>query len=237
MTVPTSPFRPRVLAHEIADHLRQMIETGVYGPGSPQRQEEIAGRLGVSRIPVREAFRLLEADGVVSVLPNRGAFVARPGEEEVAELFDVRLMLEDDLLRRAVGNLTDETLRQLEWLDDRIGSARSASDWVRFDEEFHSAVYAAARRPRTLALITVLRRSLNAYYLRYLRPDTRAAAWRSEHQAVLRALRRRDADAAGAVLRRHLVATRAALVAALGRPDTKEARETGRRTGHQRGHA
>src|SRR5213593_1889259 len=104
MTVSVPPIRPRVLAHEIADHVRQMIEKGVYGPGSPLRQEEIAGRLGVSRIPVREAFRLLEADGVVSVLPNRGAFVARPGEEEVAELFDVRLMLEDDLLRRAVGN-------------------------------------------------------------------------------------------------------------------------------------
>lgn len=237
MTVPTPLFKPRVLAHEIADHVRQMIEKGVYGPGSPLRQEEIAGRLGVSRIPVREAFRLLEADGVVSVQPNRGAFVARPGEEEVAELFDVRLMLEEDLLRRAVGNLNEAALRELEWLDDRIASARNAFDWVRFDEEFHSAVYAAARRPRTLALITVLRRSLNAYYLRYLRPDTRAAAWRSEHQAVLRALRRRDADAAVAALRRHLVATRSTLVAALGRPDTKEARDPARRAGRQRRHA
>jgi len=228
------PFRPRILAHEIAENVRQMIETGVYGPGSPLRQEEIAGRLGVSRIPVREAFRLLEADGVVMVLPNRGAFVAKPGEEEVAELFDVRLMLEDDLLRRAVRNLSEAALRELEWLDNRIASARTASDWVRFDEEFHFAVYAAADRPRTLALVTVLRRSLNAYYLRYLRPDTRAAAWRSEHQAVLRALRRRDADGATAALKRHLVATRATLLAALSHPDTKQPRGKGRAGRHRR---
>ncbi|MBI1897437.1 MAG: GntR family transcriptional regulator [Acidobacteria bacterium] len=208
---------PRILAHEIADNVRRLIEGGVYPPGAPLRQEEVAGRLGVSRIPVREAFRLLEADGLVTVHANRGAFVARPSDEEVAELFDVRLMLEQDLLRRACPKLTDSDLEQIEWLDDRIASARTAAEWVQYDEEFHLSTYVAADRPRTLALVTMLRRSLNAYYLRYLGPQTRAAAWRVEHRALVRALRQRDTKKAARTLERHLAATRSVLLSALGK--------------------
>jgi DNA-binding GntR family transcriptional regulator len=208
--------RARILAHEIADHVRRLIEGGVYPPGAPLRQEEVASRLGVSRIPVREAYRLLEADGLVTLHANRGAFVTRPSDEEVAELFDVRLMLERDLLRRACSKLTDSALDHVEWLDNRIGSARTPAEWVQYDEEFHLATYLPANRPRTLALVTMLRRSLNAYYLRYLAPDTRAAAWRAEHRALVRALRQRDVRKAAKALERHLVATRSVLLVALG---------------------
>ncbi len=207
--------RSRILAHDIADAVRRLIEGGVYPPGGPLRQDEVAGRLGVSRIPVREAFRLLEADGLVSLHANRGAFVTQPSEEEVAELFDVRLMLEKDLLRRACAKLNDSDLEQIEWLDNRIASARSATEWVQYDEEFHLATYSAANRPRTLALVTTLRRSLNAYYMRYLGPASRAAAWRVEHRALIRALRQRDVAKATKTLERHLLATRRALLAAL----------------------
>jgi len=207
--------RPRILAHEIADSVRRLIERGVYAPGVPLRQEDVAGRLGVSRIPVREAFRLLEADGLVTLHANRGAFVARPNAEEVAELFDVRLMLDQDLLRRACPKLTVAALDHIAWLDARIASARTPAEWVQFDEEFHLATYVAAGRPRTLALVTMLRRSLNAYYLRYLGPDSRAAAWRTEHRALVRALRQGDARKAAKALERHLIGTRRALLAAL----------------------
>jgi DNA-binding GntR family transcriptional regulator len=207
--------QPRILAHEIADNVRRLIETGVYPPGAPLRQEELAGRLGVSRIPVREAFRLLEADGLVTLYANRGAFVARPSGEDVAELFDVRLMLEQDLLRRACPKVTDRALEHIAWLDDRIASARTPAEWVQFDEEFHLAMYVAADRPRTLALVTTLRRSLNAYYLRYLGPDTRAAQWRAEHRALVRALRQRNARNAAATLEQHLETTRRVLLSAL----------------------
>ena len=206
---------PRILAHDIADNVRRLIEGGVYPPGSPLRQDEIAGRLGVSRIPVREAFRLLEADGLLTLHANRGAFVTRPSEEEVAELFDVRLMLEVDLLRRACPKLTDAVLDQIEWLDNRIATARTPADWVQFDEEFHLATYQPANRPRTIALVTMLRRSLNAYYLRFLGPDTRAAAWRAEHRALVRALRHRDVRKATKTLEQHLTATRDLLLSAL----------------------
>ena len=210
------PTPPRILAHEIADNVRRLIETGEYPPGAPVRQEEIAGRLGVSRIPVREAFRLLEADGLVTLHANRGAFVTQPSEDEVRELFDVRLMLEEDLLRRASPRMSDAELKHIEWLDSRIASARTPFEWVQYDEAFHLGTYEPANRPRTVALVTTLRRSLNAYYLRYLGPDSRAAAWRVEHRKLTRALRQRDARTAAKVLEKHLLKTRDVLLSAIG---------------------
>lgn len=206
---------PQVLAHRIAERVRELIEAGGFEPGEPLRQEEIAARLGVSRIPVREALRLLEAEGLVRVHANRGAFVARPSAVEVAELFDVRLLLECDLVRRAVPKLTEAALLRIEWLDARIDTAQDALEWVRYDEEFHQAIDAVAERPRTQELVTTLRRSLNAYYVRYLAPEARATEWKAEHRQLVAALRRGRADEAAAALERHLTATRDALVAAV----------------------
>jgi DNA-binding GntR family transcriptional regulator len=222
--MPLGHAPPRILAHEISDSLRRLIEDGVYPPGAPLRQEEVASRLGVSRIPVREAFRLLEADGLLTLQANRGAFVTRPSIEEIAELFDVRLMLEKDLLRRALPKMTNDTLEHIRWLDQRIASARTPAEWVQYDEEFHLATYAPAGRDRTLSLVTVLRRSLNAYYLRFLGPSSRARAWRSEHRAIVGALREQNSNAVKG-LEQHLIATRDALIAAV-RSELRKAAET-----------
>lgn len=205
----------RTLAHDIADDLRRLIERGHYQPGTPLRQEEIASRLGVSRIPVREALRLLEREGLVAVQANRGAFVMQHDEETVAELFDVRLMLESDLLRHASSNLSYDALNQIAMINARLSATRVKGEWIALDEEFHFMIYAAARRPQTLELARTLRRSLNAYYLRYLGPQSRADEWNDEHQTLLRHLERRDADKAVAVLERHLRGTQTLLLSAM----------------------
>jgi DNA-binding GntR family transcriptional regulator len=216
--MPSALSRPRILAHEIAEQVRGLIEAGGYAPGVAIRQEEIASRLGVSRIPVREAFRLLEAEGIVTLHANRGAFVTQPTEAEIDELFDVRLMLETDLLTRACAQITDAQLAEIDALDARLAAATDAADWVQRDEEFHAATYAAAGRARTVALVGTLRRSLNAYYRRYLGPSVRSSAWRTEHRALRRALKERDAAAAAEALRRHLEGTRSVLLGALRKP-------------------
>jgi DNA-binding GntR family transcriptional regulator len=206
----------RTLAHEIADDVRRLIEHGDYEPGAPLRQEEIALRLGVSRIPVREALRLLERDGLVAVQANRGAYVLQHDEDAVAELFDVRLMLESDLLKRASSNLSYDAIAGIAMINSRLSTTRVKSEWIALDEEFHFTIYAAAGRPQTLELARTLRRSLNAYYLRYLGPQSRASDWNDEHQNLLRHLERRDADKAIAVLEQHLRGTQALLLSAMG---------------------
>jgi DNA-binding GntR family transcriptional regulator len=208
----------RILANEIADDLRQLIERGDYAPGAPLRQEEIAARLRVSRIPVREAFRLLEADGIVTVHANRGAFVTEFDADGVAELFDLRLILERDLLTAACPRLTTAELDRIRLIDDQLAGTRSPHEWIALDEAFHFSMYDAANRPQTLALARTLRRSLNSYYLRYLAPGARAAKWQAEHQKLYRAVRRRNMTAAAAALEEHLRGTQAALLAALARP-------------------
>jgi len=205
----------RTLAHDIADDLRRLIEHGRYAPGAALRQDEIATRLGVSRIPVREALRILERDGLVAVQANRGAFVMQHDEEEVAELFDVRLMLESDLLRRASSNLSYDAIDEIAMINSRLSATRVKSEWIALDEEFHFTIYAAAGRPQSLGLARTLRRSLNAYYLRYLGPQSRARDWNDEHQALLRHLERKDADKAVAVLEEHLRGTQTLLLSAM----------------------
>jgi DNA-binding GntR family transcriptional regulator len=205
----------RTLAHQIAADVRQHIDRGTYEPGAAIRQEEIAARLGVSRIPVREALRLLEQEGVVVVHANRGAFVVEHDASTIAELFDIRLMLESDLIARACGRVDQTTFERLEAINARLAKTRDRHEWIDLDEEFHFAIYAAAERQRTLELARTLRRSLNAYYLRYLTPKSRDRAWDDEHHAMVEALRRGNASRAATELERHLRGTQTLLVKAM----------------------
>jgi DNA-binding GntR family transcriptional regulator len=208
-------MQSRTLAHEIAADVRRHIDRGTYEPGSPIRQEEIAARLGVSRIPVREALRLLEQEGVVVVHANRGAFVVEHDASTVAELFDIRLMLETDLVTRACGRVPPATFDRLEAINARLAKTRDRAEWIELDEEFHFAIYAVAERPRTFELARTLRRSLNAYYLRYLTPKSRDHAWDDEHQSMVSALRRGNTSRAATELERHLRGTQTLLVKAM----------------------
>lgn len=205
----------RTLAHDIAADLRDRIDRGLVAPGEPLRQDVIARSLSVSRIPVREALRLLEQEGLVVVHPNRGAFVVEHDENTISELFDVRLLLESDLLRRASGRLTETTFERLRRLNENASTTRDKQEWLELDEGFHFTIYAAAARPQTFAMARTLRRALNTYYLRYLTPADRDRSWYEEHDALLECLRRNDAAGATAELETHLRATQDLLVRAL----------------------
>jgi DNA-binding GntR family transcriptional regulator len=97
---------------QVADALRARILSGGLPEGRQLRQETLAAELGVSRIPLREAFRRLEAEGLLTIAPHRGAVVSVLSLEEIAELFDLRAMIEPDLIARACRALTDCELRQ-----------------------------------------------------------------------------------------------------------------------------
>src|SRR6478752_7016094 len=98
----------------IAETLRDEILRGAIPPGAALRQEELAERFGVSRLPVRDALMRLETQGLVHVYPNRGAFVISLSAEEVREIYEMRLLLEGDILERAVPRMTEEDWRQID---------------------------------------------------------------------------------------------------------------------------
>src|SRR4051794_15630849 len=107
---PIAPIQRQTIASMTVEALRERILRGDYPEGEPLRQDALADELGVSRIPVREALRQLEAEGLVTFNPHRGAVVSTLSLDEIEELFQLRADIECDLLRRAIPNMTPEQL-------------------------------------------------------------------------------------------------------------------------------
>ena len=202
-------------ADAVAAALRGALHQGRWAPGAPLRQEDLAAEFGVSRIPVREALNKLQAEGLVVVEPNRGAFVARLSADEVNEIFDLRVLLECDALRHAIAQHTPRSLRQLHALQAELDAEDDPSLWLATDAAFHQVLYAPCNRRRTLDMIALLRASVTRLYRAHLSPNTRRKGWRDEHHALLKAVAARQVDKAVAALTRHLRATQAAALAAL----------------------
>jgi DNA-binding GntR family transcriptional regulator len=121
--------------------LRDRILSGELTGNSRVNPAEIADRLGISRMPVREALRQLDAEGLVTMRPNRAAFVSSLSAAEVEELFEIRTVLEVMAVGYAVRNLTDDSLAELIALKERMDRARGDKfEWAKRHEEFHQAI-------------------------------------------------------------------------------------------------
>lgn len=192
------------VADGIAGALREEIQGGVLLPGEPIRQEEVAARFGVSRIPVREAFWRLEAEGLVIVRPNRGAFVTALSTCELQEAYELRALIEGDLLARAVPELTAAHLARAEALHAALGAAENADVQGELNREFHRALLNAADRPRQRVLVERLRGGVERYerVQRALLGETKA--FQEDHRRILEACRRSDPDGARLALEEHL---------------------------------
>src|SRR5687768_3065054 len=141
------PLQRQTVAAMTLEAIRDGILHGNYAEGEPLRQDALADELGVSRIPIREALRQLEAEGLVTFNPHRGAIVSTLSLAEIEEVFDLRTTIEADLLRRAVPRLTPEQLDQADEVLDRYASALQSGDvskWGELNWQFHSTLYAAA---------------------------------------------------------------------------------------------
>jgi DNA-binding GntR family transcriptional regulator len=179
--------------------IRQAILRGVFRPGERLPQDEIAAALGVSRMPVRASLRPLEAEGLLDIRPHRGAIVAALRREEIAELYEMRILLEAYLLERAIANLTDEDLERLDGLAARLESTEELAERFTARRSFYRELYALAGRPRAEALVEQLRDSVGRYLL-LQRVDEGA----SGHFGLLGYVRKRDAAGGGAWLETHL---------------------------------
>ena len=143
-------------ADSVAAALRAALQQGRWSPGAALRQEDLAAEFGVSRIPVREALNKLQAEGLIVVEPNRGAFVASLSAPEVNEIFDLRVLLECDALRHAIPQHTARTLRHLRALQAELDAEADPSLWLATDAAFHEVLYAPSGRAKTLGLVTLL---------------------------------------------------------------------------------
>jgi len=196
--------RASTAADGIAGALRDEIKRGALVPDQPVRQEEVAARFGVSRIPVREALGRLEAEGLVVVRPNRGAFVAALEAEELREVYELRALVEGDLLARAVPHLTAVHLARAEALHAALGVAEDPDVQGDLNREFHQVLLGAADRPRQRGLAEQLRGVVERYEALQRALLRETAAFQEDHRRILDACRRDDPAGARDALEEHL---------------------------------
>lgn len=195
--------RPKLASQWMFETLREAIISGEYAAGDPIRQEELADRFEVSRMPVREAIRLLEAEGFVEQRPHRGAIVADLDADDALELFEVRAALEALAVRRSFPNLTDDQIRAIKDAHRALERARPDEALVRH-RAFHLALYAAAG-PRLQKMISDQLDAAQRYHLRFGRPGMEVSDRdRKDHQALVAAAETRDADKAIAIIEDHV---------------------------------
>jgi DNA-binding GntR family transcriptional regulator len=217
-TAGAAPLRRQTLAGQTVDALRERILLGVYPEGEPLRQDAVAEQLGVSRIPVREALRQLEAEGLVTFHPHRGAVVSSLSVAEIDELFELRADVESGLLRRAVPNITAADARRAEEILDGFAAALATGDvgsWGALNWRFHATLYAPAGRPFTLSIVQKLHQHADRYLRMQLALTHGESRADEEHRAILAAVRALDADGAAALLRDHIAGAGRALHAFL----------------------
>jgi DNA-binding GntR family transcriptional regulator len=197
----------------IAETLREEILRGDFPSGAALRQEELAARFAVSRLPVRDALLRLEAQGLVEVVPNRGAFVVALSASEVREIYEMRVLLEGDLLERAVPLMSVDAWRRIDAA--RAESARSAGgpEWFEGDWRFHRALYEPAGRPRQLATIEQLRATVARYQVAHDALPAHTTEWLADHDAIVESCRARASVAARRRLVEHIQRAMEAVVA------------------------
>jgi DNA-binding GntR family transcriptional regulator len=194
----------------IASELREAILSGQYVPGARIRQEDAADRHGASRLPVREALRMLEAEGLVTLVANTGAWVSRLGLEECQEMYQIRERIEPLLLRYSIPGLDEADVDHLARLADAMENSGDVEEFLRLDREFHLGSYAAAHTSVLGGMVEQLW-NRTQHYRRAFTRVFRSEGDRSvhhDHHLLVHAIRRGDLEEAERVLHGHIRRTR-----------------------------
>lgn len=204
----------QVTSQRIATTLREEILAGQIAPGTWLRQDEIAVRLGTSRLPVREALRILELEGLAESLPNRGARVPSLDLGEIDTYYRMRERLEPLTLADSLMHLTDEQVARMERIQEAIEANHDVSRFLALDREFHMASYEGCPSEQLLSTTVRLWNATQHYRRAFmlLAGADRMPIVGAEHRLILDAVRRRDPEDAERFLTAHIRRTRVELM-------------------------
>lgn len=206
-------------AARVGTRLRADLLAGRLRPGQPIRQEALAERYGVSRVPLREALTEMATEGLVVHLPHRGYYVTELSPDDMREVYRLRELLEAEALTRACANITDDELRLINRLADDVEAALDSDrigQVARANRAFHFAILDASRMPRLVRILSGLWDATEAYRGLYFSESSSASHIRREHRSLVRALAARDAEAAVAAQAAHRDRSVRVVTAALG---------------------
>lgn len=199
-----------VLSIRIADALRASILSGELVPGERIRQEDMADQFGASRIPVREALRILVTDGLVKMVSNSGAWVSSLTQAECSEHYQMRERLEPLLLRYSLPHLTPRDIEKLSALTEEMKHTDDMGAFMRLDRDFHWVTYSGATAHTLSDIIERLWNTTQPYrrvYLRIVRIGG-IDVTHLEHELLVDAIRRKDSEDAERILNGHIRRTR-----------------------------
>ena len=187
--------------------LRRAILKGELKPGERLMEIALAEKLGVSRTPIREAIRKLELEGLVIMIPRRGAQVANITEKDLTDVLEVRCCLEEMAIEKACGRMTEEELEELSDAEAQFQGLLEEGDLTKLaeaDVEFHEIIYRAAENKRLLQVLNNLREQIYRYRVEYLKDEKTRQRLVKEHQEMLEAIRDRDVEKAKRIASDHI---------------------------------
>jgi DNA-binding GntR family transcriptional regulator len=188
---------PNTTQQHAVEWLRQAIIAGDLRPGERIPQEDVAERIGVSLIPVREALRVLEGEGQVTYIPRRGYFVTELHIDDLEEIWALREMLESRAARHATPHLDDDALERMAQAAADCTTAAEAGDVARelaANRRFHLGLFECAGEPHAMRLIRLLWESTEAYRALYYNSPRERTASVEAHDRILDAARKHDAE-------------------------------------------
>lgn len=210
------PKRPLTVAQSVASQIRERILKREIIGGEPLRQEAIAKSFGISIIPVREALRQLESEGLVEVKTHRGAVATELTLDKALEWIHLRRLIETDLLGLALDQITEADLahakRILEKFNSALHQRMEIEHWTEFNWQFHSALYASANRPETMKVLEALHNKCDRYIRLQLLGADHIERAQKEHGELIELCRKRKKRAAKGLLHQHIVGVEQDLV-------------------------
>ena len=187
--------------------LRQAILRGELKPGERLMEIQLANKLGVSRTPIREAIRKLELEGLVLMIPRRGAEVAEITEKSLRDVLEVRGALEELAVKLACKKITDEQIAELRAAEKEFEQALSSGDvtvYAEADVKFHDVIYRATDNQRLIQLLFNLREQMYRYRVEYLKREEAHGTLLNEHKKIIETIAIRDMDAAVDAVCQHI---------------------------------
>ena len=209
-------FRESLMtAEKLAESfLRSAIMRGLYRPGERLQQDEVARALGISRIPVRSGLRQLEEEGLITMSPHRGAIVTRHDPEQIAEIYELRVVLECYLLEHCMTRITPAEVAELRRLADEVEVPAGEVETLSRRVGFYERLYGIAGRPQALKMVARLRAQVDRYLL-----AKRVVPEPAGHTALLDCIEAGDLDGAQSWITSHLGAVSTELQTLITEPD------------------
>ncbi|MEG3182173.1 GntR family transcriptional regulator [Sphingomonas sp. LT1P40] len=203
---------PRIkIADAVTDRIRYLILSGEIEDGAPLRQDALAEQMGTSRIPVREALSRLESEGLVASYPHRGYVVTGLSRDEIEELFDLRLMLEPELIRYAIPHLKPEDIADADMILREYNAALANADvnsWGDLNRRFHNALYTPSGRTKTLDIVRGLLVNSDRYTRMILTFGDGVTMAEEDHSGLFNLWSKGQVNQAVALTRDHIQRTR-----------------------------